>query len=655
MDGITTYNITASLNTQGQPDTVSVSNVTNISSTYTLTGPPGADGPQGPQGPQGIQGIQGIEGPTGAAGAAATIAAGTTTTGAAGTNASVTNSGTSSAATFDFTIPQGATGATGATGAAATIGVGTTTTLAPGASATVTNSGTSSAATFDFGIPGSDVAATTTSEGIIQLAGDLGGTATAPEVLSTHLSAALPIAQGGTGSTTQNFVDLTSAQIVGGVKELTDNLGLEITPTYGLHQLGGGQRLQALENIAPPTVTVVGTAGTTSYTYYVVATDRNGGKTQVSGSTTITTGNATLSSTNYNNISWSAIAGAVSYDILKTNTSTSLATGVTGTSFNDTGQATASYTPPNINTTANTIIDGQLGIGTTTPYQNKYATFGNGGQTPNAGATGLYVDSPGGGGFYMGDKSNNAQGKYEVYGGAMGVGTMTNHDLQLFTNNSIQILIDTSGNVTIENGNLTVNKEIIGLNATLTATGSSTVVPLAIVVNSSGVPNGFTLSDDTNYAQTADMQVISLLNSTDSGNGLTISNAGTGKNINSTNGSATTFSVDKAGNVTMSGDITTGGGQIAHRTSVTAAYTVLTTDYILGVNGLTAAITITLPTAVGVTGQTYIIKDEGGQAATYNITIATASQTIDGASTYVMNTNYQSLTLVSNGANWSIL
>jgi hypothetical protein len=44
-------------------------------------------------------------------------------------------------------------GTPGATGTAATIAVGTTTTLSPGSPATVTNVGTSSAATFNFGIP----------------------------------------------------------------------------------------------------------------------------------------------------------------------------------------------------------------------------------------------------------------------------------------------------------------------------------------------------------------------------------------------------------------------------------------------------------------------------------------------------------------------
>ena len=46
-------------------------------------------------------------GPVGPAGTAATIALGTISTGAAGTNVSVTNSGTSSAAVLNFTIPRG--------------------------------------------------------------------------------------------------------------------------------------------------------------------------------------------------------------------------------------------------------------------------------------------------------------------------------------------------------------------------------------------------------------------------------------------------------------------------------------------------------------------------------------------------------------------
>ena len=106
-------------------------------------GPQGETGPQGPkgdkgdtgeQGPQGIQGATGPQGPEGQQGIkgdqgdAATISVGTTTTLDAGADATVTNSGTTSAAVFNFGIPKGAkgdkgdkgekgdTGDTGATG-----------------------------------------------------------------------------------------------------------------------------------------------------------------------------------------------------------------------------------------------------------------------------------------------------------------------------------------------------------------------------------------------------------------------------------------------------------------------------------------------------------------------------------------------------------
>ena len=87
---------------------------------------------------------------------AATISVWTTTTWEPGTNASVTNSGTSAAAVFNFTIPKGAKWDPGETWSSATISVGTTTTGDAGTSASVTNSGTSSAAVFNFTIPKGD-------------------------------------------------------------------------------------------------------------------------------------------------------------------------------------------------------------------------------------------------------------------------------------------------------------------------------------------------------------------------------------------------------------------------------------------------------------------------------------------------------------------
>jgi hypothetical protein len=60
--------------------------------------------------------------------------------------------------------------------------------------------------------------------GITPPAGDIGGTTAAPTVVNTHLAAALPLSQGGTGSQTQNFVDLTTAQNVAGLKTFTGGI-----------------------------------------------------------------------------------------------------------------------------------------------------------------------------------------------------------------------------------------------------------------------------------------------------------------------------------------------------------------------------------------------------------------------------------------------
>ena len=81
--------------------------LSGLQGTTGATGPTGATGATGPTGPTGFPGSNG---------SAATIAVGSSYPGAAGTNPIVTNTGTSSAAIFDFTIPMGYTGPQGPDG-----------------------------------------------------------------------------------------------------------------------------------------------------------------------------------------------------------------------------------------------------------------------------------------------------------------------------------------------------------------------------------------------------------------------------------------------------------------------------------------------------------------------------------------------------------
>ena len=60
---------------------------------------------------------------------------------------------------------------------------------------------------------------------------------------------------------------------------------------------------------------------------------------------------------------------------------------------------------------------------------------------------------------------------------------------------------------------------------------------------------------------------------------------------------------------------------------------------------------MTLPTSVGGSGRIYKIKNSG----TGSVTIATtSSQTIDGTTTKLLNTQYAGLEIISDNANWKI-
>lgn len=88
--------------------------------------------------------------------------------------------------------------------------------------------------------------------------------------------------------------------------------------------------------------------------------------------------------------------------------------------------------------------------------------------------------------------------------------------------------------------------------------------------------------------------------------------------------------------------------------TVTASSSATVTDHIMVYTGTVAA-TLTLPTAVGITGRSYIIKNASTTVPTPNLTInTTSSQTIDGLTTWVLNEINETIIVISNGASWYI-
>ena len=200
----------------------------------------------------------------GPAGDAATVTVGTVTSGAAGGTPTVTNSGTSSAAVLDFVLIPGDTGPTGATGAtgpqgvqgdAATIEVGTVGTVAYGGTPTVTNSGTSGSAVFDFvlvtgpqgeqGIQG--IQGEQGIQGIQGATGATGATGPQGDAATITVGSVTSVAYGGTadvtnsgtsGSAVLDFVLVTGPQ--GDLAGLSANAPLDYTSNTFSLQYGAG-------------------------------------------------------------------------------------------------------------------------------------------------------------------------------------------------------------------------------------------------------------------------------------------------------------------------------------------------------------------------------------------------------------------------------
>lgn len=86
--------------------------------------------------------------------------------------------------------------------------------------------------------------------------------------------------------------------------------------------------------------------------------------------------------------------------------------------------------------------------------------------------------------------------------------------------------------------------------------------------------------------------------------------------------------------------------------TVDESYSITPSDSIVVADASSGALTVTLPSSVGMTGKTYTVKRVSSSAG--EVVVATTnSEIIDGASAYSeLSTQWATVIVVSNGANW---
>lgn len=95
-----------------------------------------------------------------------------------------------------------------------------------------------------------------------------------------------------------------------------------------------------------------------------------------------------------------------------------------------------------------------------------------------------------------------------------------------------------------------------------------------------------------------------------------------------------------------------GVGLVLAASTKTSDYTVLSSDFLLVGDATSGDIAFTLPPASSVGGQIFNFKKKD---STTNSIIMQGSETIDGVSSISVNTQYESLTMQSDAAEWWVI
>lgn len=187
------------------------------------------------------------------------------------------------------------------------------------------------------------------------------------------------LASGTVVITWQGFVSADTRAVFGGNKTVpltNGELAVALVPNAGATPSGTSYRVRyyqqgglyfeetwvvpassPLTSPGPPTVTPQGTTGSTTYCYWISATNSEG-ETLLGTAQCISNGNGNLDGTNYNQVTWAAVSGATGYRVYRTASQSEpsgsgdyLVASTATTTINDQSNTLAAATIPVLNTT----------------------------------------------------------------------------------------------------------------------------------------------------------------------------------------------------------------------------------------------------------------------------------------------------------------